>query len=171
MNYDVQQKLDSGIELLTTDLSAMMDEGVEAAQHFRTDEPITIELGETAGHQVTVEAQHFIAAAVDREPDTQEIMMGMAEEGDTITEASVFISNDEAELGGGLERIEGGDLDDGFRAFETNYLDYERDNEWQSSASGFGDGPAVEVEKADEEEADADDDADDDVVGIGAPSH
>lgn len=89
-------------------------------KHFVTTQPIEIELGETAGHPVTTETSHFAVARLVTETDELEQAMGAPE---TLDEVSVFISNEDGELGAGLFRIEEGSIDDALDKFEADYLE------------------------------------------------
>jgi hypothetical protein len=109
----------SGLELLDTDVDEM-DEDVDFT-HFRTDEPIEIQVGQSAGNPVRVETQHFVAASVEQETDEMTQMMTGK---DYIDESTVFISNEDGDVGAGLEdtKVDGGDTEDTLDAFEEKFL-------------------------------------------------
>lgn len=110
--------MEVAISYTGTEVEDMRD-GVEY-KHFTTTRPLTIELGETAGHPVTVEVEHFVVASLEMEnPDEVSVAMGAPE---FVDESSVFISNEDGELGTGLFVIEEGDMDDAIERFEEKYL-------------------------------------------------
>lgn len=112
----VTEVRESGVEVLDTDVE--LAEGAEGA-HFRTEEEVEIQVGESAGHPVTVTAQHFVAASIDQEADEMTAMMTGQER---INESSVFVSNEEAEVGGGFIQVDEGDLEDAIETFEDEHL-------------------------------------------------
>lgn len=112
----VTETRDSGIEVLDTDVDLSEDaDGVV----FRTEEPVEIQVGESAGHPVYVTASHFVAASVDTELDEQTQMITGQER---VDESSVFVSNEDGELGGGFLKVDGGDVEDAIEAFEDDHL-------------------------------------------------
>lgn len=106
------------ISFTGTDVEAMAED-VEY-KHFVTTQPIEIKLGETAGHDVVTETSHFVVASLETETD--ELTQAMTGAPEELNESSVFISNEDGELGAGLFRIEDGDLDDALEQFEEDYL-------------------------------------------------
>lgn len=92
---------DDGITIIEKDIEEMQED-VDYC-FFETDEPVELGLGETAGHPVTTEAQHFIVAEIDVETDEMQQAMGAPSR---VQEASVFISNEDGEVGAGLEDIQ-----------------------------------------------------------------
>ena len=114
----VTEVRDSGVEILDTEVEFAEDvEGIL----FRTEEPVEIQVGESAGHPVTTTAQHFAAASIDKELDDdspQAMMTGQTE----INESSVFISNEDGEVGGGFIQVDEGTIEEAIDAFEDDYL-------------------------------------------------
>lgn len=116
---DVIDERDSGIEVLDTEIDEIQEDA--KAHLFRTPEPVTVQVGLSAGNPVTVTTDYFIAASIEMEADEQTRMMTGEE---VIDESSVFISNEGGEVGGGIIQVEdGGDLEDAFKQFETEHLD------------------------------------------------
>lgn len=134
----VTETRESGIEFLDTDID--LAETAEG-RHFRTEEPVTIVVGDLVGHNVTVESEYFVVASAegDRELGPMETMQLSEEdieedddiyEGDDgelrmeFNEASVLISNADGDLtnDGVPARVEGGDEEDALDEFEEQYL-------------------------------------------------
>lgn len=113
----VTESRESGVELLDTEV----EEASEDADfvHFQTDEEVEIEVGESAGNPVYVQTRYFVAASIDTEAD--EITQQMTGQ-ERINESSVFISNEDGEIGGGFVKVEEGDLDDAIEQFEDEKL-------------------------------------------------
>lgn len=117
MPAEMLQKRD-GIEYLDSDVEEL-DEEADAV-HFKTDEAVKLAVDETVGNDVYVEAEYFIAASIDKEiEDEMQQMMAGAER---VNESSVFISNEDGELGGGFIRVDEGDLEDAVGEFENEHL-------------------------------------------------
>lgn len=114
---EVTEVRESGVELLDTELDETHEDA--EAVHVRAEDSVQIQVGESAGNPVLVEAQYFIVASVEGETDEiTEMMTGETE----IDEASVFISNEEGEVGGGFIQIEEGDIDDALTELEAEHL-------------------------------------------------
>lgn len=105
------------ISFTGTEVEAMAED-VEY-KHFVTTQPVTIKLGETAGHDVVTESSHFVVASLDVELD--ELTKATTGQ-ERANESSVFISNEDGELGAGLFRVEEGDIDEALERFEEKYL-------------------------------------------------
>lgn len=114
---------DSGIEILNSEPEfgeEIPEEQLpEDTAVFRTEEDVEIVVDETAGHDVTITAQHFVAAAVDREAD--EMTQALTGE-DRENYSMVHISNEDGEVGGAFLKEDGGDVEDALAAFESDYL-------------------------------------------------
>lgn len=115
---NVTETRDSGVELLDADVE--LAEGVEGTL-FRTEDEVEIQVGESAGHPVTVTAQHFIAASIDQELDEDDPMRAMTGETE-INESSVFVSNEDGEPGAGVLQVDEGDVEDALTEFEDSHL-------------------------------------------------
>jgi len=89
------------------------------SQHFRTDEPIEIQVAQAAGNPVYTETVFFVAASVDEALEETNQMLAGEEH---VNESSVFISNEDGEVGGGFMKIDGGDIEDAIEQFESEYL-------------------------------------------------
>lgn len=109
---------DSGVEMLDTEVDEMDDDA--EVQHVRAESPTDIKVGESAGNDVLVEAQYFVAASIEKDID-DEVTKQMTGE-DHVDEASVFVSNEEGEVGGGFIQVDGGNLDDAITELEDDYL-------------------------------------------------
>lgn len=109
------------------------------ALHFETDEETAIAIGESAGNQMYVEAKQFVAMSVDGTqevgpmeamqagitPDDDRVVGQNEEEGVLeieVDEASIFVSNDEGEVGGGVKTVEGADIDTAIEQFADEDL-------------------------------------------------
>lgn len=88
---------------LDTDLEEADEEGVEM-QHFSVGDEIEVSLGDTAGHEVTVSAEHFIAAAIDVETEEMEQALGAPERNNA---GHVLVSNEDGELGAVVTEVVG----------------------------------------------------------------
>lgn len=110
----------------------------EDAVLVRTDSPITVELGDTAGNPVYTEADHFLVVDVhvglegiaedlgmdvsDEDPDEVREMfeqMGVPTE---INEGVVAVSNEDGEVGHAVIREDGADIDTILDKFTATYL-------------------------------------------------
>jgi hypothetical protein len=116
---------DSGIEILDAgieDLEAEFnDEMVGDVVFFRTEEPVLLEIGESVGNPMYVEAQYFIAASVEGEVE-DEIQQMMTGE-DYVEETSIFVSNEDGEMGGGVLRLDDtADTDAAIEEFEEEHF-------------------------------------------------
>lgn len=135
MTDAVTESRDSGVELLDTETEKFDDE--VDAQHFRTDEPVTVVVGQSVGNDVTVETDYFVVASIEGTKELSGMeasMAGLDPEDESVTEtddgmlevemdeASVFISNEDADVGGGFIQVEDADIDDAIAAFEDDYL-------------------------------------------------
>lgn len=114
---DVTAVRDSGVELVDTDVEDASEDA--ETQHFRTEEEVTVQVGETVGNPIIVRAKYFVAASIDQEADEVTQMMTGEEH---INESSVFVSNEEGEIGGGFIQVDGGDVEDAIGRFEEDYL-------------------------------------------------
>jgi hypothetical protein len=101
------------VTLITTEIDDTTD-GTDGVL-FQTDGPITVEVGQSAGNRCWAEVEYFIALETEYELDEmQQNIMAMQqgvepEEIDSeVEEASVFISNEDGDIGAGLIREEGG---------------------------------------------------------------
>lgn len=119
----VTETRDSGIEIV--DMDADFDDEIPEEQLpedvivFRTEEPTTLQVSETAGHPVTVDARYFVATAVDREADE----MTQALTGEEREEyAMIHVSNEDGAVGGAFLKEEGGDTEDALERFEDEHL-------------------------------------------------
>lgn len=119
----VLETRESGIEIVDID----PDFGEEVPEEdepeetvvFRTPSVETIQVAETAGHAVTVDAQHFIAAAIDREADEMtQALTGEERE----QRAMVHVSNEDGVVGGAFVQVDSGEAEDAIDAFEDDYL-------------------------------------------------
>lgn len=133
----VTEVRESGVEILAEEIDGELQEEADGAL-FRTEEPVTITVGQIAGNDVEVTSEYFIAASAEgeREVSPMEAMMGNIDpEDDDVTEteegllveydeSSVFISNEDGAFdeNGGLLRVEGGDIDDAVSQFEDDHL-------------------------------------------------
>lgn len=107
-----------GISFTGTSVESMVED-VEY-KHFKTTQPVEIPLGETAGNEVSTTAEYFVVASLDMANDDEvAVAMGAPE---YLDESTVFISNEEGEVGAGLFVIEEGDMDDAIDRFEEKYL-------------------------------------------------
>lgn len=108
---------ESGIELLDTDVEKAAEDAETTL--FRTENEVEVQVGESAGNPVVVYSRYFIAASIETETDeATEMMTGQ----EYIDESSVFISNEDGELGGGFVRVEGGEIEDALTEFEDEHL-------------------------------------------------
>lgn len=113
----VTETRDSGVEILDVEPEEMSEDA--EAVVFRTDEPVEVQVGQSAGNPVVVNAQYFVAASIESETDeVTEMMTGQ----EYIDESSVFISNEDGEVGGGFIQVDEGDIDEALDAFEDDYL-------------------------------------------------
>lgn len=128
----------SGIEILDMEVDEELQEGTEATV-FRTDGPTRVQIGESAGNPLYVEAEYFVALSIDGtqsvdpmtammqgiEPEDDEVVAQDEETGELeieVDEASIFVSNEDAEVGGGVVQLEGGDIEDALEEFEAKHL-------------------------------------------------
>lgn len=113
----VTETRDSGVEVLDTEVDDMSEDAEGVV--FRTEEPVEIQVGESAGNPVTVTTQYFVAASIDMETDEiTEMMTGQ----EYVNESSVFISNEDGEVGGGFIQVDEGEIEDAIEQFEEDYL-------------------------------------------------
>lgn len=105
------------VEILDVEIEDMS--GDAEAVLVQTDEEVEVEVGVSAGNSVTVSSDHFIAASINTETDEATAMMTGEE---SVNESSVFISNEEGEVGGGFLRVDEGDIQDAIDDFEEDYL-------------------------------------------------
>lgn len=123
------------VEIERTDITVEEVEGAEDVDeytHLRTSEPVQVQIGESAGNPILVEAQHFVAASVEGvdeyEVNPLEAAMsdGEYEAGEVVTqefdEASVFVSNEDGDLGGGVVQVDGGSMQDAIDEFVEEHL-------------------------------------------------
>lgn len=119
----VTETRESGIEIVDIEPEFGEDVPEDALPDdvtvFRTEDEQTIVVSETAGHEVTVTAQYFVAAAVDREADE----MTQALTGEEREEyAMVHISNENGYVGGAFIQEDGGDVEAAIESFEDEHL-------------------------------------------------
>jgi hypothetical protein len=114
---DVTETRESGIEILDIEPEELSEDA--EAVVFRTEEETEVQVAESAGNPVVVNAQYFIAASIETETDEMTEMMTGQE---TINESSVFISNEEGEVGGGFIQVDEGEIEDALDRFEDDYL-------------------------------------------------
>lgn len=133
----VTEVRDSGIEILSTDVQDTTD--AATAQHFRTEDEVEIPIGESAGNEMFVRSEYFVAISIDGAVEMnpmQAMTQGIEVDEDAVVEndegeqvvevdvneASVFVSNEDGEVGGGVHQEDGGTLDGVLDNFEENYL-------------------------------------------------
>lgn len=106
-------------------------------QHFALDEPILVQIGESVGNPIFVEADHFLAISVDtvrelgpmeilqRQQEGEEIEMP-DEEGaaptEHLDEATVVVSNEDGVPGGAILTEDGAGLSEALDKFVEDNL-------------------------------------------------
>lgn len=114
----VTETRESGIEILDTEVENI-SEDAEDHTLFRVEEPIEVQVSESAGNPVYVRADHFVVISVDMEaPEEMQMMTGE----EWVDEVTFFISNEDGEIGGGFGTIEEVDLEEALEQFEEDYL-------------------------------------------------
>lgn len=119
-------------------VDVVKDDDAEYAVLYRTDNPVRVELGESAGNVITSEAQYFLVVdvnvsqdeiAADLGLDTSEVgadeldemfeSMGIPTE---VNEGAVALSNEQGEVGHVVLREDDADFDTILAQFEEQYL-------------------------------------------------
>lgn len=109
--------LPDGIEQLDTDIEDAHEEA--EAIHLQHETPVEIEIGNVVGNTVYTETEYFVVMSVTAEADeVQEMMTGES----YIDESSVFISNADGDVGGGIIQIDDGNLQDAVDEFAGEEL-------------------------------------------------
>lgn len=125
------------MELLDTEVENTTD--AATAQHFTTDEPVEIPIGESVGNEMFVRSEYFVAMSVDgavkmnpieamqEGVEVDEEAVSEDEDGNPyveveVDESSVFVSNEDGDVGGGVLTMDGGDVESVLDEFAAEYL-------------------------------------------------
>lgn len=127
-----------GITLVTTDIENLTEQTDGVL--FESDEVLHVQVGETAGNPCYTDVDQFVALKTEYELDEQQaqlMAMQTGQEPDEIDreveEASVFISNEDGEIGAGLIREKDGEVNDVIQQFVDSIEDGEVNIEFEET--------------------------------------